>query len=95
MSTAAVEYCPFLHNCDLCEYDCEETYKMNYKIINIQHDKGVALVKRNTKAFPVKLCTYTKKGTPSVGDYAKVVKSPVSGEWLLVDYIAMFGGGDF
>lgn len=93
MSSAAVEYCPYTFECDRCSYDCDESYKMNYKIIKIDHRTKTAIVKGNGEAFEAKLCTYTKKGTPSVGDYAKVIQS--HGEYMLVDYISMFAGGEF
>lgn len=51
-----------------------------------------ALVKSNRtgKAFPVQMQDWLKN-LVSIGDIAKVVKSPVSGEWIMTDYISMWG----
>ena len=58
--------------------------------IHIDHSNGTALVKshRTQKGFPVTL-TEEVRYLASRGDLLNVIRSPVSREWLAVDYNAM------
>ena len=56
-----------------------------FKVINKQGDK--ALVRNGSKpSFPVTMQKWLQH-LVCVGDGAIIKKSPVSGEWFLVDYI--------
>jgi len=66
---------------------------MSLKIINVQADKGTALVKGRKRTFPVILQDWLKF-LICVGDLAIVKKSPVSGEWIMTDYVRMWGDVD-
>ena len=58
--------------------------------LHINHDLGTALVKshRTQRSFPVTLGKRVRF-LASKGDLLDVLKSPVSGEWMAVDYMAM------
>ena len=60
------------------------------KCTHIDPKRGVALVKshRTQRNFPVHISKDIKY-LASIGDNLKVVKSPVTGEWLAIDYMAM------
>jgi len=58
-------------------------------MLTVIHKKdNTALVKssRTGKSFPVRMLNWTRF-LVCVGDTAIVKKSPVSGEWLLTDYV--------
>lgn len=57
---------------------------------HIDYNRGVALVKsfRTQRSFPVKIAKDIKY-LASIGDNLHVIKSPVSNEWVAVDYMAM------
>ena len=59
--------------------------------LHINHKDGTALVKsrRTQRSFPVTLGKRVRF-LASKGDLLDVLKSPVSGEWIAVDYNAMF-----
>ena len=57
---------------------------MSLKVIH--KDNNMALVKGKGKSFPVHLQDWLKH-LVCVGDTAIVKKSPVSGEWIMTDYI--------
>ena len=65
------------------------------KCLHIDPTNGTALVQslRTQKSFPVTL-TKEIKYLASRGDLLNVIRSPVSGEWLAVDYNAMTARGD-
>ena len=58
--------------------------------IHINHAIGTALVKshRTQRSFPVTLGKRVRF-LAHRGDLLDVLKSPVSGEWIAVDYMAM------
>lgn len=82
--------CHRTHNCSVCEWDCMDDYKYAYKVINVQHDKNTALVKKDKKAFPVHL-TKNTRFLVCTGDLCMIKKSKVTGEWLMTDYSSMWG----
>lgn len=57
---------------------------------HIDRNRGVALVKsfRTQRSFPVTLAKDIKY-LASKGDNLQVIKSPVTGEWMAIDYMAM------
>ena len=61
---------------------------MSLKVINVQSDKGTALVQGKHKTFPVQLA-YWLRFLVRKGDLCKVTKSQVTGEWVMTDYIKM------
>ena len=63
--------------------------------IYIDHTNGTALVKshRTQKGFPVNL-TKDVRYMASRGDLLNVIRSPVSKEWIAIDYNAMTARGD-
>ena len=69
---------------------------MTLKVIHKDHQRNVALVKsdKSSKSFPVQLQDWLKN-LVCVGDYAIVKKSPVTGEWIMTDYVRMFGDVDY
>ena len=69
---------------------------MTLKVIHKDHQRNVALVKsdRSKKSFPVTMMSWLKF-LVCVGDIAIVKKSHVSGEWIMTDYIRIFGDVDY
>ena len=66
---------------------------MSLKVIHKQGN--TALVRNGSKpSFPVTMQKWLKN-LVCVGDLAIVKKSPVSGEWIMTDYIRMFGDVDY
>lgn len=63
---------------------------MSLKIRHIDYKRGVALVQGKNKTFPVTLQKWLRF-LVCTGDLAIVKKSPVSGEWIMTDYIRMWG----
>ena len=63
--------------------------------LKVIHKQGnTALVQSGSKpSFPVQMMKWLQH-LVCVGDYAIVKKSPVSGEWIMTDYIRMFGDVD-
>lgn len=61
---------------------------MSLTVIHKDIKNNTCLVKssKTGKSFPVKMLNWTRF-LVCVGDIAIVKKSPVSGEWLLTDYV--------
>ena len=59
---------------------------MSLRVINKQGNKALVQSNRTGKSFPVTMMTWLKH-LVCVGDLATVKKSPVSGEWIMTDYI--------
>ena len=59
---------------------------MSLKVINKQGNKALVKSNRSNKSFPVTMQTWLKH-LVYVGDLAIIKKSPVSGEWIMTDYI--------
>ena len=67
---------------------------MALKVIHIDHKNNTCLVRNGSKpSFPVKMMNWLKF-LVCVGDWAIVKKSPVSGEWIMTDYVRYVGGLD-
>ena len=67
---------------------------MALKIKHVDYKRGVALVQSKRNIFPVQLQKWLKF-LVVVGDLAIVKKSPVSGEWIMTDYIRIDGDVDY
>jgi hypothetical protein len=67
---------------------------MPLKVVHKDNQRSVALVKGTRKTFPVHMQKWLKN-LVCVGDLAVVKKSPVSGEWIMTDYIRMWGDVDY
>ena len=63
---------------------------MSLKIRHVDYKNGTALVQNSKHTFPVTVAKSIRY-LICIGDLAKVTKSPVSGEWIMTDYIAMYG----
>ena len=63
------------------------------KALNVNYKNGTALVRSNKtgKSFPVTV-KHDIKYLINQGDYLKVIKSQVSGEWTAIDYNTIIGG---
>ena len=59
---------------------------MSLQILNIQGNKALVKSNRTGKSFTVTMMTWLKH-LVCIGDLATVKKSPVSGEWIMTDYI--------
>lgn len=66
---------------------------MSLKIKHVDYDRGVALVQSTRKTFPVTVSKDIKYDI-CPGDLATVVKSVVTGEWIMTDFIRMVGDID-
>lgn len=64
---------------------------VNLTIRYVDSKRGTALVESKKGTFPVTLQSWLKHlVTP--GDYGTVVKSAVTGEWIMIDYICQVRG---
>ena len=63
---------------------------MPLKIRHVDYKNGTALVQGKNKTFPVTV-SQSIRFDICAGDLAKVVKSAVSGEWIMTDFIRMWG----
>ena len=63
------------------------------KCLNVDNQRNTALVKSNRtgRSFAVTIHKDIKY-LINQGDYLKVIKSQVSGEWTAIDYNAIIGG---
>ena len=63
------------------------------KAIHVDYKNGTCLVKSNRtgRSFPVTV-KHDIKYLVNQGDYLKVIKSGVTGEWIAIDYNAIIGG---
>ena len=59
---------------------------MSLTVINKQGDMALVKSNKSDKSFPVHLQDWLKH-LVCVGDIAIVKKSPVSGQWIMTDYI--------
>ena len=64
--------------------------RMSLKIKHVDYKRGTALVQGRNKTFPVTVAPEIKFDI-CVGDLAKVVKSVVTGEWIMTDFTRMWG----
>ena len=67
---------------------------MSLRVIHKDHTTNTCLVRNGSKpSFPVTMMSWLKN-LVCVGDLAIVKKSPVSGEWIMTDYIRYMGDVD-
>ena len=59
------------------------------RIRHVDYKRGTALV-QGRKTFPVTVHPNIRFDI-TVGDLAKVIKSAVTGEWIMTDFIRMWG----
>ena len=59
---------------------------MSLTVINKQGNNALVKSNRSNKSFPVTMQDWLKH-LVCVGDLAIIKKSPVSGEWIMTDYI--------
>ena len=68
---------------------------MSLKVIHKDHTTNTCLVRNGSKpSFPVTMQKWLRN-LVCVGDLAVVKKSPVTGEWIMTDYIRMWGDVDY
>ena len=68
---------------------------MALKVIHKDHNTNTCLVQNGSKpSFPVLMQKWLRN-LVCVGDLAIVKKSAVSGEWIMTDYVRMFGDVDY
>ena len=59
---------------------------MTLTVIHKQDNKALIKNSKTGKSFPVRMINWTRF-LVQVGDIAIVTKSPVSGEWIMTDYV--------